>query len=574
MDIIQDLYSRGIINQERKSHLVLQLESSGKTEEEILLENNIIAEIPLFELKSKLLNIPFFKLEQKEISQDVLGVISASAALNYNMVPLFKKGNVVGVGMAYPEDISSQNALRFLGRKENVTYHTYVITLSDVRNILKQYKTLKIETNKALEELSGGSKEISGGLGQDLASLKVADEEAPVIKMVLVILRHAVEGNASDIHIEPNRERLNIRFRQDGLLHLSLFLPLAVHPSIVSRIKILANLKIDENRIPQDGRFTAHINNEDVDFRVATFPTLYGEKVEMRVLNSAAGLQSFDKLGLRPQSIELIKEALKKPYGLILSSGPTGSGKTTMLYELINLLNKETVNIVTIEDPIEYSIAGINQSQIKPEIGYSFAQGLRQILRQDPNIIMVGEIRDEETAGLVVNAALTGHLVLSTLHTNSAVGVIPRLIDLEVKPFLIPSTLRLVIAQRLIRMLCQRCKKKVAPNEKIKKYIVDTVKTMPAEVRQEIKISELLEIYQARGCEACGYKGYKGRMGLFEILPMTDQLAGVILKNPAASLILKIAQKEGMLTMAQEGMLKVLSGQTTIEEIARATQEE
>src|SRR3990167_957314 len=289
--------------------------------------------------------------------------------------------------------------------------------------------------------------------------------EAPIIKMVLVILRHAIEGNASDIHIEPGREKLNIRFRQDGVLHLSLFLPLNVHSSIVSRIKILANLKIDESRIPQDGRFSARISNKDIDFRVATLPTLYGEKVEIRVLDSTLGLKSFDKMGLTQRNLELIQSAIKRPYGLILSSGPTGSGKTTTLYSLLRELNQESVNIVTIEDPIEYSIAGVNQSQVKPAIGYSFSEGLRQILRQDPNVIMVGEVRDEETANLVIHSALTGHIVLSTLHTNSAVGVIPRLIDMGIKPFLIPSTLRVVISQRLIRILCNKCKKKAKLNE-------------------------------------------------------------------------------------------------------------
>ena len=459
MKIIQELYGNGIISDQKKNELVAILNKSIKTEEEIILENNIVSEVVLFELKSKLINVPLAKIDQKGIPQEALELISGAAASNYKMVPLFKKDKVIGVGMVYPEDIASRNALQFLSRKENFVCEIYLITFSDLHTILKQYKTLEIETKKALEEITEDKKEVLTTLDQSSVGTKFADE-APVIKMVLVILRHAIEGNASDIHIEPNRDRLNIRFRQDGILHLSLFLPLSVHLSIVSRIKILANLKIDENRIPQDGRFSAKINNKDIDFRVATFPILYGEKVEIRVLNPMEGLKSFDDMGFSPRNIEIIQKALKMPYGLILSSGPTGSGKTTTLYSLMRILNQESVNIVTIEDPIEYSISGVNQSQIRADIGYSFAEGLRQILRQDPNIIMVGEIRDEETASLVINAALTGHVVLSTLHTNSAVGVIPRLIDMGVRPFLIPSTLRAVIAQRLIRTLCPKCRKK------------------------------------------------------------------------------------------------------------------
>ncbi len=572
MKLIQELYSKGIINEERRKELNIEVEKTGKTEEEIISENKVMPEIALFELKSKLINIPLMKLDQKEIPSDVLELISGAAAMNYKMVPLFKKGNVIGIGMVYPENISSQNALRFLSRKENFTYETYLITFSDLSNILKQYQNLKTETKKALEELGEDKKETFTGLEQGASPLKIIDE-APVIKMVLVILRHAIEGNASDIHIEPSRDKLNIRFRQDGILHLSLFLPLSVHASIASRIKILANLKIDENRIPQDGRFSAKINGKDIDFRVATFPILYGEKVEIRVLDPSEGLKPFDQMGFSKRNLDVIQKALKMPYGLILSSGPTGSGKTTTLYGLMRVLNQETVNVVTIEDPIEYSIAGVNQSQVKPEIGYSFAEGLRQILRQDPNVIMVGEIRDEETASLVINAALTGHIVLSTLHTNSAVGVIPRLIDMGVRPFLIPSTLRVIISQRLIRTLCPRCKKKVAPQEKVKNYILEVLKSLPAPVKKEVKVPDPLYIYEANGCEFCNFKGYKGREGLFEVLSITDELIDIILKNPIESLILKSAQKQGMLTMTQEGILKVLDGETTVAEITRVTQE-
>ena len=573
MNLIQELLKQQLVSKEKSAELENKVEKSGDTQEEVILKEKIMPEDDLFNLKAKVLNLPFFKINKdQEIPLDILELISEEAVVNYKMIPLFKKGNAIGVGMVYPEDISAQNALRFLSNKGSFSYNVHVITLNDLNDVLKQYSALKRETKRALTEFSKEKSEILVALAQGSTSVDVSGE-APIIRMVLVILRHAIEGNASDIHIEPGREKLNVRFRQDGVLHLSLFLPLNVHSSIVSRIKILANLKIDENRIPQDGRFSAKINNKDIDFRVATLPTLYGEKVEIRILDPAEGLKSFDKIGLVGKNFELVQEAIKRPYGLVIASGPTGSGKTTTLYAILRILNQESVNIVTIEDPIEYSIDGVNQSQVKPEIGYSFSEGLRQILRQDPNIIMVGEIRDEETAGLATHAALTGHVVLSTLHTNSAVGVIPRLIDMGVRPFLIPSTLRIAISQRLIRTLCENCKKKVKAPLKVKDYIMKNLETLPANIKKEFRVSGEIFIYEANGCQECNFKGYRGRIGLFEVLSMTDGLSEIILKNPVESLIFKAAQKEGMLTMFQGGIAKVLAGETTIDEISRVTEE-
>lgn len=572
MKLIQELFAQGVLSEEKMEALKKEEETTGKKEEEILLEQKVVSEEVLFDLKSKIFNIPLKKIKAEDVPSAVLELMPDEASANYKMVPIARTENFVQIGMVYPEDISAQNALRFLAKQENFTYQIYLITPTNLAGLLKQRRNLATETKKALEGLKEEKTEILSALGKK-ATEEVITEEAPIIKMVLVILRHALEGKASDIHIEPGRDKLVIRFRLNGVLHPSLFLPLKVHASIVARIKILSGLKIDENRIPQDGRFSAKINNGDVDFRVATFPTLYGEKVEIRVLDPSAGAKSFEDLGLEGRNLELIKEAIKKPYGMILFTGPTGSGKTTTQYAILRILNQDSVNIVTVEDPIEYSIAGINQSQVKPEIGYTFAQGLRQILRQDPNIIMVGEIRDEETVNLATNAALTGHIVLSTLHTNSSVGVVPRLIDMGVRPFLIPSTLRIVISQRLVRVLCPHCKIKIRPSEKIKKYIIDRVKSMPAIVKDKIKIEEPLLIYAAKGCEICGFTGYSGRVGLFEVFSMSPEMAELIQKNPLENLIFKIAQKQGMLTMEQEGITKVLKGQTTIEEVARATEE-
>jgi type IV pilus assembly protein PilB len=576
MKLLQELFANGIISEDAKRDLLQEQSRSKKTEEELILEKQLVSEDSLFELKSKIFKIPLKKIKPDSVPLDVLGLISEEAASNYKMVPLAKLENVFEIGMVYPEDIAAQNALRFLATQQKFNYKVSLIRFSDLAALLKQRKTLGIETNKALEEFNlkrGKDFDMADVLESNVSVGTLMAEDAPIIKMVLVILRHAVEGNASDIHIEPNRNKLNIRFRQDGILHPSLFLPLKIHPSVVARIKILAGLRIDENRVPQDGRFSAKINNKEIDFRVSTFPTLNGEKAEIRVLDSKEGLKSFEELGLKGNSLELVKAAIKKPHGLIFSTGPTGSGKTTTQYALLKLLNQDGVNIVTLEDPIEYSVQGVNQSQIRPEIGYTFAHGLRQILRQDPNIIMVGEVRDEETASLVINAALTGHIVLSTLHTNSSVGVIPRLIDMGVRPFLIPSTLRVSIAQKLIRTLCPFCKIRVKPNDKVRNFIMERVKSMPTSIKNDLKIQEPLLIFAIKGCEKCNLTGYAGRTGLFEVLPMTGELADLILKNPLESLIFKIAQKHGMLTMEQEGVIKVLNGETTVEEIARAAEE-
>ena len=570
--LLQELFAQGILSEQMMGDLKKKITQTGKPEEEVILSENIVSEDFLFNLKSKILGIPFKKIDADKVPAEVLELIPEEASFNYKMAAIARTDNRVDIGMVYPEDIAAQNALRFLANQENFAYQACLITPSNLIKISKQRKNISSEIKKALEELS------EDDIGTTIVPRKENSneditEDAPVIKMVLVILRHAIEGNASDIHIEPSREKLNIRFRLNGILFPSLFLPLKVHPAIVARIKILSGLKIDENRLPQDGRFSVKIGNKDVDFRVATFPTLYGEKVELRVLDSSTGLRSFEELGLTGRSLEVVKEAIKKPFGMVLFTGPTGSGKTTTQYAILRILNQGSVNIVTIEDPIEYSIAGVNQSQVKPEIGYTFAQGLRQILRQDPNIIMVGEIRDEETANLAINAALTGHVVLSTLHTNSSVGVVPRLIDMGVRPFLIPSTLRLVISQRLVRVLCSKCKIKTRPSEKIRSFILEKIKAMPLSTKKDIKMSDPIQIYEAKGCDICGFSGYKGRIGLYEVLSMSDELADVIQSTPSENAILKVAQKQGMLTMEQEGILKILNGQTSIEEIVRATTE-
>lgn len=470
--------------------------------------------------------------------------------------------------MIYPEDLKAQEALKFLARRGEFTYKVFLITPTNFNNLLKQYRNLKREVGRALEELATELHEEKVKVGpKTVAEIKRITEEAPVTKIVAVILRHAIEGGASDVHIEPTREKLRIRFRLMGNLHSSIFLPLTIHPAVVARIKILSNLKIDETRIPQDGRFSTKIDDRDIDFRVSTFPTTLGEKVAIRVLDPTTGLKTFGDLGLEGRNLKILKEAISRPYGLILATGPTGCGKTTTLYAALQLLNKEGVNVVTLEDPVEYFIEGVNQSQVRPEIGYEFSVGLRQILRQDPDIIMVGEIRDEATATLAIHAALTGHIVLSTLHTSNTLGVVPRLLDLGIQPYLLPPTLQLMLAQRLVRRICDDCKKKVKPTAKVRELILKEINEIPPQARKSLNIPKVIFIWEAKGCRKCNNTGFSGRIAIFEILAMTNSLAETILKEPSRARLLEEAKSQGMITMQQDGILKVLSGTTTIEEV-------
>jgi len=570
MPLIEELVKKGILEKEKAASLEEELKTSGKKEEELILEKGIVSEDFLFELKSGYLKIPFKKIRPEEIPMEILEQIPEETARYYQMVPLAKKENVLEVGMVYPEDLASQEALSFLARRGKFTYQVFLITETNFKNILDKYKTPKREVGKALEELET---ELKGRKIPRSAEIERMVEEAPISKMVAVILKYGVEGEASDIHIEPLKDKLRVRFRTLGALHPSIFLPIKILPAVISRIKILANLRIDETRIPQDGRFSTRVEDRDIDFRISTFPTTLGEKVAIRVLDPRVGLKKFEELGLSGRNFEVVKAAVEKPYGMILSTGPTGCGKTTTQYAILQILNKEGVNIVTLEDPVEYLIEGINQSQVRPEIGYDFSRGLRQIVRQDPDIIMVGEIRDSETAALTTHAALTGHIVLSTLHTSNVLGVIPRLIDLGVQPFLLPSALSIATAQRLARKLCQNCKRKVKPKKETRDLILKEIDKLPEKVKKEIKIPEPLTIFEPVGCRDCHNTGFSGRIALFEILEMTPQLAEIILRETSEAKILEEAKRQGMLTMKQDGILKVLDGITTIEEVLRVAEE-
>ena len=575
MSLIQQLIKKGVLGKKQAASLEHKIKTSGRKEEEVILESRIISEDILFNLKSEGLRIPLKNVCPEEVPLKVLELIPEEAASYYKMIPLIKRSddNVLEVGMLYPENLKAREALNFLSRQGKFTYQIFLITPTAFDNVLKQYKSLRKEVKKALKELETELDEKKVKVkALQRPELERIVEEAPITRVVAVILRHGVEGRASDIHIEPTREKLRIRFRLDGILHASLLLPLKIHSAVIARLKILSNLKIDETRIPQDGRFSAKIGGRDIDFRISTFPTSLGEKMALRILDPEEGLKSLEKLGLEERNFKMVQKAIKKSHGMILAVGPTGSGKTTTLYATLNFLNKEKVNVMTLEDPVEYNIAGVNQSQIRTEINYTFATGLRHILRQDPDIIMVGEIRDQESADLAVHAALTGHIVLSTLHTSNAAGAIPRLIDLGISPFLIPSSVNLIIAQRLVRMLCPYCKKKVKPDLKIKNLIYSEIETLSPSLKKRFPASAL-SLYKPKGCQKCKFEGYSGRVGLFEVLEMTHELANIIIKEPAEVKILQEARRQGMITMKQEGILKVLKGLTSVEEILRAAEE-
>ena len=577
MTFIEFLVKDKVIDKKKGVDLEKEVKTSSKAPEEIILEEQLIPEDKLFEAKSRFLDIPFKKVLPESIPPDVLSVIPKEAVDFYKMVPLNidQVGGDFEVGMVNPDNVQAKQALRFLARQHKLTPKVFLISYTGFNQCLNKYQGPQQEMQKALkrleQEMQIGEKRKNKLKKQDFERIV---DEAPVIKMVAVILRQAVEGNASDIHIEPSKDSTRVRFRFDGMLYHSLTLPAKIHPAIIARIKILSGLKIDETRLPQDGRFSTIVAEKRIDFRVATFPTTTGEKVVLRVLNPAQGLEKLEDLGFYGRNLRLIRESIKKPHGMILVTGPTGSGKSTTLYTILKMLNKEEVNIVTLEDPVEYFVNGVSQSQVRPDIKYTFSKGLRHILRQDPDIIMVGEIRDEETASLAIHAALTGHLVLSTLHTNNAPGVVPRLVDMGIKSFLLAPSLNLAVSQRLVRALCPACKEKVKATGSAKRYILDKIKGMPQELKTEIRNQGSFYVFKAKGCKKCNSKGYSGRIGIFEVLEMTDALSDIIATEPTEQAIFKEARRQGMATMEEDGMLKVLEGVTSLEEIMRISEEQ
>jgi len=572
-NILSALVQRGYLAQSVLDRLRKEAELSGKTVEFLVYDRGVVDDKIIAQTKAELTGIPLkvFKKDE-QISLETLQLINEEMSRTYEMIALSIEGNFLTVGMVHPENARAIEALKFLAKEKRWDLGVYVVSLSDFNLQSRGYTNFNKEIEEAVRMMHAAKKE--GAEGQRVIRLeekKLGAEEAPIIKVVARILSEAVTEGASDIHIEPQRNALRIRFRLDGDLHTIIELPTELQNAVISRVKILSDLKIDETRVPQDGRFRTLVERKEIDFRVATFPTVVGEKIALRVLDPSIGLKRVDTLGFAGRNLKLVQEALNEPYGMILITGPTGSGKSTTLYGLMKILAKDEVNVVTLEDPVEYYLPGLNQSQVKPEIGYTFASGLRQILRQDPDVIMVGEIRDGETAELAVHAALTGHIVLSTLHTNNAAGVIPRLIDMKIEPFLLPSSLNLMVAQRLIAQLCENCKKKESIDPKLMQIVEDELKTIPEEEKKDIVFEAPYEVYAPVGCEKCNNKGFKGRTPIFEVLKMTRELTDAIQTTITDAVIIKEARRQGMTTLRQDGILKSLRGMLYLPDVIKET---
>jgi len=540
---------------------------------DVLVSQSLISQEELIKMDAYILGIPFVNLENEKIEGEVLKIIPEPIARSHNIVAFRKKGQDLEVAMLDPEDLRT---VEFIKKTSDLRILPRLTTPESIKNVLRQYqKTLEAEFGDIIKKEAKGIKTVKEAEGaEEKEDLKKIAEEVPVIRIVDTLLKHAILGRASDIHIEPTKKEVMVRYRIDGVLHDAMILPRQTAPGIVARIKVLSNLKLDEHRLPQDGRFRVETEDYKYSIRVSILPVYDGEKIVMRLLPETAKALTLEQLGLRGDALEGVQDNLKKPVGMLLVTGPTGCGKTTTLYSMMEILNTPGVNISTVEDPIEYRMPRINQTQVNPKIGLTFASGLRSLVRQDPDIIMVGEVRDNETAGLAINAALTGHLVLSTLHTTSAAGAIPRLIDMKVEPFLISSTLNVILAQRLVRRLCEEKEKyklSEAEIKNLKKYC-DLDKVLEILKREKlVKPKETLRdivLYRPKPSKDSP-EGYKGRIGIYEVLPVTETIKELIVKEADSDRIEKQARLEGMRTMIEDGFIKATQGITSIEEVLR-----
>ncbi|OGH41977.1 MAG: hypothetical protein A2396_03855 [Candidatus Levybacteria bacterium RIFOXYB1_FULL_40_17] len=557
------LFAEGIINQTQYSDIKVRSATQGTPEEAIIQSLNLVSEEKLSEAKAKLLGIPFISLSNTSFSPQALSYIPRAVVERFNLIPFLfdEKTQTLSVAMANPVDL---DALSFVKQKTRLNIKTFAASPNDVvRAINEQYRQEIVgEVGEALKE----TEEFNETKTIDSTQISQIIKEAPIAKIVSTILEYALSSRASDVHIEPQEDRIRVRYRIDGILYDRLSLPKTVQESVISRIKILSDMKIDEHRTPQDGRFNFKAQEKEVDLRISVLPTVYGEKIVIRLLRKSGGVPSLQDLGLNGVSLKNLETNILRPHGIIIVCGPTGSGKTSTLYSVLAKLNTPRVNIMTLEDPVEYQISGVNQVQINPAIGLTFATGLRSFLRQDPNIILVGEIRDKETTELAIQAALTGHLVFSTLHTSSAAGALPRLIDLGAETFLLSSVMNAVVGQRIVRQICPNCKESYAPSAQI-------VEELKKNLGRLFPANQQVQLYRGKGCGECGGSGYLGRIGVFEVLPVSQKIASLILEHPESVAVEKEAVLEGMITMKQDGYLKVIQGVTTIEEVLRVAQE-
>ncbi len=559
------LFRENLLTKEQYDDIKLKSATTNRSTDEVLDEMHIVDEAKIAEAKAQMLGVPYINLATASFSPEALSFIPRAVVERFQLIPFLydDKTKILSVAMSNPADL---DALSFIQQKTGLTIKTFASTPTDVKNAINaQYRQELVgEVGRAVKETEALKQENTTKT-VDSSQIGQIIKEAPIAKIVATILEYAVNSRASDVHIEPMDDRVRVRYRIDGILYDRLSLPKTVQEAVISRIKVLSEMKIDEHRMPQDGRFNFKVGNQEVDLRISVLPTVHGEKIVMRLLRKSGGIPTLPELGLNGLSLKALETAILRPHGIILVCGPTGSGKTTTLYAVLAKLNTTRVNIVSLEDPVEYEIQGVNQVQINPAVGLTFADGLRSFLRQDPNIILVGEIRDGETTDLAIQAALTGHLVFSTLHTSDASGALPRLIDLGAETFLLASTITAVMGQRIVRKICDTCKESYIPAAQL----VEEIKTNlgPIMPTGEVKL------YKGKGCNQCGDSGYIGRVGIFEVLTVTEKIAHLILQRADAETIVKQATAEGMITMKQDGYLKALAGVTTIEEVLRVAQE-
>ncbi len=581
----------GLIDEKKLEEALKKSSKSGRKLEEIIIKDKLVSKDKVDKLKAYVLGIPFIDLTQEDIPKEIIEVIPEPVARKYQVIAFKREGRELKVAMIDPSDLQ---ILDFIRKKTGFEIVPCLTNEESVKYVLKQYqRSLEAEfgdiiqcEEKSEEGILTGDKNLKNEKkGEDDVDLKKEAEDMPIVKIVDTLLKHAVVEGASDIHIEPEERDVVARYRVDGILHDAMTLPLKVLPGIVARIKILANLKIDEHRLPQDGRFKIKTPDYKVAFRVSVLPVFDGEKIVMRLLDESSKNLNLEQIGFSKRDLKVVEISAKKPNGMVLVTGPTGSGKTTTLYTILSVLNTPEVNISTLEDPVEYRMPRVNQTQINPKIGLSFASGLRTLLRQDPDVIMVGEIRDHETAEMAIHSALTGHLVLSTLHTNSASGTLPRLLEMGIESFLLASTTNVIIAQRLVRKVCPDCKKGYHLDEAMLKklselYDLEIIMKILKQ-RKIIKSSSSdykkvlldLEFFKGEGCNHCHQRGYKGRVGIFEVMEITDEIKKLLSKSAGAEILEEKALEEGMTTIVQDGFSKAVQGITSIEEVMRVTRE-
>ena len=567
-DLINLLLRSGLLKETESSDLLLEAEKKKISIEDLVLEKKILDTEKLCQVKANYYGLPYAELTGKKIDEKILHKIPKNVAENYKIVCFEKEENKIRVGITDPDNFKAIEAVDYLAKDENLQVEYYLISLNSFSKSFAGYSSVDKELSTEIFDKEKGETVVE----KKEEEVSEVTKSAPVIKIVSVIIRHAIEGKASDIHIEPMLKESRVRYRIDGVLHTSLVLPRSVHEAIVARIKVMANLKLDETRIPQDGRIRMEVNSKDYDFRVSTLPLTGAEKVVMRVLDTNKGAPKLEDLGFEGAQFEAIQRSIHKTEGIILVAGPTGSGKSTTLFAVLDIMNKEDINIATLEDPVEYTIKGANQSQIKPEIGYTFAAGLRSFLRQDPDIIMVGEIRDNETAELATHAALTGHLVFSTIHTMNSFGTVTRLLDMNVELFLLASTMRAVIAQRLVRKICANCKEPLEIPVEFKEDVIKDINNIPLDyLKTIVKDYDPANpiFFHGKGCAKCGNTGYAGRVVMAEVLEVNTALKNMMLAGKKALVVEEVRETQFFVTMKQDGLIKCLKGATTLDEVLR-----